>query len=75
MFWEKNKKQNNNPKDCFEKNISSQSHTNDKNPFLDESSNNFLDIWEKLKQQTEELECKCYPNTYVWIEKFKDDNY
>ena len=43
------------------------------NPFSQED--NSTDIWSKIKQKTEELNCQCYPNTYVWIEKFKDDNY
>ncbi len=33
------------------------------------------EVWEKIKQKNEELNRKCAPNTYVWIEKFKDDNF
>ena len=45
------------------------------NPFLEECTNCISDIWSILKEKTSELDKKCYPNTYVWIEKFKDDNY
>ena len=48
---------------------------NKNNPFLQECENCVTDIWNKLKNKTNELENKCYSNTYVWIEKFKDDNY
>lgn len=46
-----------------------------KNPFLYKCKNCTGDFWDKLKTQTEILNTKCYPNTYVWIEKFRDDNY
>jgi len=45
------------------------------NPFLKECENCITDIWSKLQNDTRKLENQCYPNTYVWIEKFKDDNY
>ena len=45
------------------------------NPFTLECPHCISNIWEKIKKSTEELENKCYKNTYVWIEKFKEDNY
>ena len=48
---------------------------NTQNPFLKRCKNCTADFWDKLEQQTSELNSKCAPNTYVWIEKFKDDNY
>ncbi len=67
MTWKNNNKKN---EDKFEK---SSQEKEKSNPFSQEK--NFTDIWVKIKQKTEELNCQCYPNTYVWIEKFKDDNY
>ena len=67
MIWKNNNKKN---EDIFEK---SSQEKEKSNPFSQEEK--FIDIWVKIKQKTEELNCQCYPNTYVWIEKFKDDNY
>ena len=44
------------------------------NPFAQKCENCTTDMWEYIKQKAEELENKCSTNTYVWIEKFKDDN-
>ena len=68
MTWNNNNKKDT---DIFIKKSSQEKRA--KNPFSQEES--FIDIWVKIKQKTEELNCQCYPNTYVWIEKFKDDNF
>lgn len=44
------------------------------NPFEKDCQTCIANIWEKIVKKADELEEKCYPNTYVWIEKFKDDN-
>lgn len=67
MIWNNNNKKN---KSIFNK---SSPKKIKHNPFSQEEKS--IDIWVKIKQKTEELNCQCYPNTYVWIEKFKDDNY
>ena len=67
MFKKTNKNSNNIYQDNFVK--------SQKNPFLEKCENCTADFWDKLKEQTEILNKKCAPNTYVWIEKFKDDNY
>lgn len=45
------------------------------NPFEKGCKNCIKNIWETINIQAEKLNKKCYPNTYIWIEKFKDDNY
>lgn len=46
-----------------------------KNPFAEKCENCTTNMWEYLKNKAEESKHKCSNNTYVWIEKFKDDNY
>lgn len=47
-----------------------------KNPFANTDFYvSFEEIFNKLKMETERLDnCTC-KDTYVWIEKFKEDNY
>ena len=49
--------------------------SNINNPFAQECTDCIKNIWDKINLQAEQLSNKCYPNTYIWIEKFKDDNY
>ena len=44
------------------------------NPFAKECTDCIKNIWDSIKHQADILDKQCYPNTYVWIEKFKDDN-
>ncbi len=57
-----------------EKNFQNEFKTSN-NPFAQKCENCDPNIWETLMKKAEKLNSKCYPNTYVWIEKFKDDNY
>ncbi len=68
MIWKKDDTPNT---DSFEKTLQNQEQRCKDNPFACD----LKDVWEKIRQKSQELEHKCYPNTYVWIEKFKDDNY
>ena len=52
-------------------NIFQHSHNN---PFAKECTDCIKNIWDKINFQAEKLNKRCYPNTYIWIEKFKDDN-
>ena len=45
------------------------------NPFKKECKDCIKNIWDKINKRVEELNTHCYPNTYIWIEKFKDNNY
>ena len=44
------------------------------NPFAQECTNCTKNIWNEINKQATELNSLCYPNTYIWIEKFKDDS-
>ncbi|MCR4880844.1 MAG: hypothetical protein K6A44_02715 [bacterium] len=50
-------------------------HHNPNNPFALECTNCIKNIWYTINNQAKHLNSQCYPNTYIWIEKFKDDNY
>ena len=67
MFWK------NLETDIYEN--SNKKTENATNPFSVNINCNFQAIWDKITLKTQELNRKCYPNTYVWIEKFKEDNY
>ena len=43
------------------------------NPFAKGCKDCIKNIWDKINKRAEELNAQCYPNTYIWIEKFKDD--
>ena len=45
------------------------------NPFTLECPYCIKDIWNKLKEKTDELDTKSKSETHIWIEKFQDDNY
>ena len=45
------------------------------NPFENECKDCTKNIWNTINNRVEELNMRCYPNTYIWIEKFKDNNY
>ena len=47
---------------------------NTQNPFSQKCKDCTPNIWDIIKQKANELNNKCYSNTYIWIEKFKDDN-
>ena len=48
---------------------------NIKNPFAEKCVDCTPNIWQKIQYEMNKLNNKCSENTYVWIEKFKDDNY
>ena len=48
--------------------------TGKKNPFAKECTNCIKNIWDSINLQADSLNKQCYPNTYIWIEKFKDDS-
>ena len=43
------------------------------NPFANECKNCIKDFWEYLSSKTNELNSKCSTNTYIIIEKLKND--
>lgn len=45
------------------------------NPFAKGCPNCTKNIWVTLLRAKKESNKKCCPNTYVWIEKFNNDNY
>ena len=49
-------------------------NNNKDNPFAQKCENCTTDMWQYLKEKTEELNKKCTTNTYVWIEKIQDDD-
>lgn len=48
---------------------------NPKNPFEQKCKNCTKNIWDKITKNPNELNSKCSYDTFIWIEKFKDDNY
>lgn len=45
------------------------------NPFENAYVSSVKDIFRKISFETEKLNSKCFSNTYIWIEKFKEDDF
>ncbi|MDD3593990.1 MAG: hypothetical protein PHX18_05120 [Candidatus Gastranaerophilales bacterium] len=71
MFFDKDKQNNTETKDIF---VKSTNKDTSANPFKNPDRNFFI-IFEKLKKEAERLDNSACKNTYIWIEKFKEDNY